>query len=87
MRGGERILLGRFHKMQGRNSDLLIQTHFHSNRHSKFSITRVIDPPRFSIRPEAAEEEAGRLFARYALLTLPVIDERGNFKGIITMDT
>jgi Mg/Co/Ni transporter MgtE len=45
-----------------------------------------MEAPKFKINPEAPDKEAALLFARYELLTLPVIGTRGDFKGVITID-
>jgi magnesium transporter len=39
-----------------------------------------------SVAPETDQEEVARLLARYNLLALPVVDERGRMLGIVTVD-
>ncbi|MBI1294741.1 magnesium transporter [bacterium] len=39
-----------------------------------------------SVPPETDQEEVARLLARYNLLALPVIDDRGRMLGIVTVD-
>ena len=39
-----------------------------------------------SVRPEVDREEVARIFERYDLITLPVVDEEGRVLGMITVD-
>ncbi|NPV08547.1 MAG: magnesium transporter [Anaerolineae bacterium] len=39
-----------------------------------------------TVRPEESQEEVARLVAKYDLLSVPVVDEEGVLKGIVTVD-
>ncbi|NOJ80226.1 magnesium transporter [Myxococcus xanthus] len=38
------------------------------------------------VREDTDQEEVGRLFARYGLAAIPVVDDQGRMKGIVTLD-
>lgn len=38
------------------------------------------------VREDTDQEEVGRLFARYGLAAIPVVDDQGLMKGIVTVD-
>ena len=49
-------------------------------------IMNVMDRDVISVRADVDREEAARIFARYDLMSLPVVDEFGRLIGIITPD-
>ncbi len=49
-------------------------------------IMNVMDRDVISVRADVDREEAARIFARYDLMSLPVVDEFGRLIGIITSD-
>ncbi|RLC76929.1 MAG: magnesium transporter [Chloroflexi bacterium] len=49
-------------------------------------VTDIMDPSVISVRADADQEKAARLMARYDLLALPVVDEKGHLLGLITHD-
>ncbi|MFQ6100388.1 MAG: magnesium transporter [Anaerolineae bacterium] len=49
-------------------------------------VEEIMDPDVIHVRADADQEEAARLMARYDLLALPVVDERGHLLGLITHD-
>ena len=49
-------------------------------------IEQIMDPDVIHVRADADQEEAARLMARYDLLALPVVDDKGHLLGLITHD-
>jgi len=49
-------------------------------------LREIADDEVISVSPDMDQEEVARLFARYDLVTLPVVDERGHLTGRITVD-
>ena len=49
-------------------------------------VTDIMAPSVISVRADADQEKAARLMARYDLLALPVVDEKGHLLGLITHD-
>lgn len=49
-------------------------------------IEEIMDPDVIHVRVDADQEEAARLMARYDLLALPVVDDKGHLLGLITHD-
>lgn len=49
-------------------------------------ITAIMNPEVRSVLPTEDQEEAARVFSRYGLLALPVVDENGKLVGVMTSD-
>lgn len=49
-------------------------------------IGEIMDPDVIAVQASADQEEAARLMSRYDLLALPVVNEGGDFLGLITHD-
>ncbi len=49
-------------------------------------VAEIMDTDVIHVRADADQEDAARLMARYDLLALPVVDERGHLLGLITHD-
>jgi magnesium transporter len=50
------------------------------------SIADIVEEPIATVLPSVDQEEVGRLIARYNVVSLPVVDERGILLGRITFD-
>jgi CBS domain-containing protein len=50
------------------------------------TIDRIMEPQLVTLAPDATSEEVAAIIARYDLLAAPVIDERGQMLGIVTVD-
>ena len=49
-------------------------------------VSGLVEPTVASVRPDLDQEEVGRIFARYNLVSLPVVDGRHHLLGRITFD-
>jgi magnesium transporter len=49
-------------------------------------LEQIMDDDPVTVRPEADEEEVGRLMTKYNLLVLPVVDEDAHLLGVVTLD-
>jgi magnesium transporter len=49
-------------------------------------IADIVDAPAATVRPSVDQEEVSRLIARYNVVSLPVVDDRGVLLGRITFD-
>ncbi len=49
-------------------------------------LVSIMNPDVISVGPRQDQEEVARYVARYDLLALPVIDERGRMMGVVTVD-
>ena len=54
--------------------------------HPEQRLMDIMDPDVISVTSDVDREEVARIFARYDLLSLPVVDEQGRLIGIITSD-
>jgi Mg/Co/Ni transporter MgtE len=49
-------------------------------------LDEIMEPQVISVRPETGLREVAETFTKYNLMVLPVVDEGGELKGIITVD-
>jgi magnesium transporter len=50
------------------------------------TIHSVMDSDLVSVKPDTAAEDVAATIARYDLLSVPVLDDRGQMLGIVTVD-